>query len=211
MGQVFVIGAKTIDAANKFHIHFSNGKNKNANIHLGITVKFREDTISRYSRFDDERNPEEISENLSQEFLANPIISGDFFKIYILMGDDRFHIAFNDVDYCHYKYKSDISDIHTISLMGDIQIVSQIDHRRIYPILLPMLQFEDPKVVFSGDVPRYFTPGHAVVITAIPSGNKNGMFTIKFFEGPTKKQAFHFNARFQQKMIVVNSMNDALE
>lgn len=53
--------------------------------------------------------------------------------------------------------------------------------------------------------------GHVMIITAIPFGNPRGMFIVRFTEGASKKQALHFNARFDPQYVVVrNSMNDDL-
>lgn len=53
--------------------------------------------------------------------------------------------------------------------------------------------------------------GHVMVIVAIPFGNPRGTFLIRFNEGTTKKQALHFNARFDPHYVVVrNAMNDDL-
>lgn len=51
-----------------------------------------------------------------------------------------------------------------------------------------------------------------MIITGIPYGNNIGMFTVCFTEGVAKKQALHFNVRFEPENVVVrNSMNDSLE
>lgn len=51
-----------------------------------------------------------------------------------------------------------------------------------------------------------------MIITGIPYGNARGMFVIRFTEGLTKKEALHFNARFDPEYVVVrNSMGDNLE
>lgn len=50
-----------------------------------------------------------------------------------------------------------------------------------------------------------------MIVTAIPFGNPRGMFIIRFTEGASKKQALHFNARFDPQYVVVrNAMNDDL-
>lgn len=149
-------------------------------IQLSILVNFREDSIKRCSRIEGVWH-EECNENLAQEFPTIPIICGEFFRFYILVGDDRFHISINGRDYCFFEFKAPLFEIHTISLNGDIQIVSQVDHRRIYPSLLPMIQFDDRRMAFSADVPRLFTPGNVIVITGIPSGNPNGSKNSAFF------------------------------
>lgn len=85
--------------------------------------------------------------------------SGDNFKIYILLGDTRFHIAINDQPYCVFYYRMAPQLIRTIEVTRDIQSVNQIDHRSVYPSPWPLLQQEAGYLVFSNDVPRQFSPG----------------------------------------------------
>jgi hypothetical protein len=153
---------------------------------------------------------EEVDENLLSS--PNPIISGWDFKVYILAGDERFHVAINEQPFCTYNYRLPLEMIHAIQVLGDLQRIYQVDHRRAYPSPWPLIQ-EDAKrgQEISADVPRPYMPGHVIVIHAIPSGNPNGNFIIKFNEGSTKRQMFHISARFNQRITVANSMNEAHE
>lgn len=117
----------------------------------------------------------------------------------------------NNRPYCTYKFRASLDEIRSISIYKDVQVVNQIDHRSSFPSPYPVIQFDDDKHIFSNDVPKQFLPGHVIVITAIPYGNPKGMFTIRFTERETKKQALHFNVRFEHSIIVKNSMNDNLE
>jgi Galactoside-binding lectin len=128
------------------------------------------------------------------------------------VGDKSFHIAVNGRKYCDYNFRCPLEDIRTITVHKDVQLINQVDHRQAYPSPFPQIQSEDRKNVFSNDVPKPFLPGQVLIITALPFGNPKGMFTLRFTEGDTKKQALHFNVRFHpHNMVVRNSMNDALE
>lgn len=48
-----------------------------------------------------------------------------------------------------------------------------------------------------------------MVITGIPYGNPRGWFLIRFTEAASKRQALHFNVRFDPYFIVVrNNMSE---
>jgi hypothetical protein len=81
----------------------------------------------------------------------------------------------------------------------------------MYPYAWPPIQFDIPTVSFSCDVPHNFQPGSMIVIKAKLMGSMNGSFFIRFNDRATSKQLLHFNPRFSERIIVVNSMNDALE
>lgn len=84
---------------------------------------------------------------------------GEQFKVYILLGDHRFHIAINDESYCTYIFRLSIDLIKTIEVTKDLQSIVQIDHRSMYPIPFPAIQVDDNKIEFSNDIPRKFAPG----------------------------------------------------
>lgn len=138
------------------------------------------------------------------------VVSGDEFQFYILVGDDRFHVAINGSPYCTYPFRTAIEDIRAITVDKDVQEIYQIDHRQAYPSPYPLIQVSDPRTTFSNDIPKPMVPGHVTVITAIPFGSAKGFFKLRFCEGDTKKQALHFNARFDSKVLVRNSTNDNL-
>lgn len=51
--------------------------------------------------------------------------------------------------------------------------------------------------------------GHVIVITGIPYGSSKGWFLIRFTEAASKRQALHFNVRFDPYFVVVrNNMNE---
>lgn len=124
--------------------------------------------------------------------------------------------------------------IRTVQLKYDLQFVTQVDQRSIYPMPHPPVQFDDARNIFSNDVPRPFKSGkilklirsfnslffltkqkitnvlgHVIVITGIPYGNPKGWFLIRFNEAASKRQALHFSVRFDPYFVVIkNNMNE---
>jgi hypothetical protein len=210
VGHVFAVSGKTIDGAMNLIINLTSGKYGEVDIPFHFAVRFHNEHIVRNSLIEQAWGEEEIEENLFSS--PNPVMSGWDFKIYILVGDERFHIAINDQPFCTYNYRLPIETIHAIQVQGDVQRIYQVDHRRAYPSPWPYIQ-EDCKrgTDLSFDAPRQFYPGHVIVINAIPSGNPNGNFIIKFLDGSSKRQMFHISSRFTQRITAVNCMTESLE
>ncbi|CAO1414495.1 unnamed protein product [Diamesa serratosioi] len=203
VGHVIVISGKTIERAKEFTLDLSSGKNSGDDIPLQFLIRFDRDDVQTNSFISGEWGEIKTEEN--------PIVSGWDFKFYIMMGDDKFHVAINEEHFCTYNYRMKLDDIKVVKLDGDIEKVFQVDHRMVYPTPWPQTQAEFKTISFRGDFPRPFTPGQIIVITGIPSGDPMGSFFIRFNEGTSSKQRFHFNPRFDEQVVVVNSMNDKLE
>jgi len=210
VGQIFLISGKTIDGASELIVNLSSGKVGEFDIPLSFSVRFHSEQIARNSLVEQEWGEEEVEENLLSS--PNPIMSGWDFKVYILTGDERFHIAVNDQPFCTFNYRLPLDTIHAIQVHGDLQKIYQVDHRRAYPLAWPFIHEDVRKgQEISADVPRQFIPGHVIVIQGIATGNPNGNFTIKMTEGSTKRQMFHMSCRFNQRITIANSMTEALE
>lgn len=159
-----------------------------------------------------------LSSRINHETVSTEIIESDIlaenstFKFSLLTFDDKFSIALNDTHLCYYKFECELSKIKVVRVLGDVTKVNQFDHRSVFPVVCPLLQSDTPKVSFSCDVPTQFCENTVIVIRASLKGNKEtGRFFIRFNEQGTTKQLFHFNPRFDEKSIIVNSMNDNLE
>lgn len=172
---------------------------------IALMIKVDRKTITLSSRISHETVTEQIIEN---DILAHNLS----FKFYILTFDDKFSIALEDKLLCFYKYQCELSKIKVVRVLGDVNKVKQFDHRSVFPIVCPLLQYDSPTVSFSCDVPTQFCESTVIIIRAVLKGNgESGNFFIRFNEQGSKKQLFHFNPRFEEKSIIVNSMNDVLE
>lgn len=142
-------------------MNLRSGKQKEDNIVLNLWVNFHENVITRNTRLNGEWGVKEQSENLyeSKEERLNPIVSGEIFKFYILIGDQQFHIAVNNQPYCTYHYRLPVESIRTVQLKHDLQFVTQVDHRSVFPSPFPPVQFDDARNIFSNDVPKPFKHG----------------------------------------------------
>lgn len=206
-GHVLVFGGKTIDAAERLDIELRAGKAFDDDVLLLISIRFRSDTVVRNAKIHGVWGDDETLERVDPMVTSNPIAAGDRFRVYILVAADRFHIALNDMHYCTFPFRGELGDVRTVKIYKDVQMVNRIDHRRVYPSPCPLIQNTDETLSFSNDVPNVFSAGHVIIITAIPYGNPKGRFVISFYERDTKKQAFHFNPRFEPTNVVIRNSN----
>lgn len=86
------------------------------------------------------------------------MVEGDDFQFSIFIGDTYFHVAINKVPYCKYRFRLPANTIRVISVTQDVQVVTQFDHRSIYPYPYPIVQ-SDSVDSFTNDVPKHFQPG----------------------------------------------------
>ena len=92
------------------------------------------------------------------------VLLGEIFKFYILIGDQQFHIAVNNRPFCTYAYRLPAESIRTIQLKYDLQFVTQVDHRAVFPTPHPPVQFDDARNIFSNDVPKPFKCGKFLML-----------------------------------------------
>lgn len=210
VGHLFVISGKSVDGANIFFVNFASGRGDGADIPFHLSVHFHSETILRNSLIDQVWGDEEVDEGLMTS--SNPVVPGWDFKILIMTGDEKFHIAINDQPYCTYNYRLSLEAVHVLAIGGDVQKIYQVDHRKIFPSPYPMLHTEGARSTeLSFDVPRQMFPGHVFVISAIPSGSQNGGFYIQINHGASKRQMMHISARFKQRIVVMNCHTDTME
>lgn len=169
----------------RLDLNLRSGKSDEDNIVLNLLVDFHENAITRNSRINGEWGIKERDENMydsREDDTLNPIISGkkefavqrkmtndlidicsisgEIFKFYILIGDQKFHIAVNNQQFCTYDFRLPPESIRTVQLEYDLQFVTQVDHRSVFPSPHPPVQFDDARNIFSNDVPRPFNYGN---------------------------------------------------
>lgn len=200
-GHILVIAGTSSLNCKTFKVNFTNGESE---IPFTIFVNLRLPEIVMNSFLDGEWKDSVKSNKFN-------IKAGEPFKIYIFASDSKFHIAVNGEDFSTYKYQTSLYHIKCVKVSGDLEKVTQIDHRRAYPSAWPIVQEDLATVAFSCDTPHNFAPGSIIVLKMILSGSRDGNFFIRFNDRATKKQLFHFNPRFADRIVVVNCMNDSLE
>lgn len=210
VGHVFMIAGTVTDDAQRFDVNIACGKFEESGIALHISVRFHESMIVRNACIPEIGwSNEEREENLIDPDTPMPILPGDKFKIYILVAEGKFQVSINGRPYCDFAYRMDIDQIRTISVTKDVAAITNIDHRQVYPYPHPIIQCNEPKYEFSNDVPKLFEPGHVIIMQAIPYGNPQGTFTIRFNEGDNpKKNALFFNVRFHRGVVALNHTTD---
>ncbi|XP_070493637.1 32 kDa beta-galactoside-binding lectin-like [Chironomus tepperi] len=204
IGHILIVSFKLKENSLWSKIDFSNDIDEINNIPLSINIDEKNCHIKFASFVNGYKKIEEC-------FKMKQIYKNNKIKFYILTLDDKFRIALNDEHLCNINYKCDLSYIKLIRITGDVDYVTQIDHRKIYPQPWPQNQEDLSTVSFSSDLPCKFSENTIVVLRMTLSGATTGSFFIRFNEMGSKKQLLHLNPRLDEKVIVVNSMNDKLE
>lgn len=202
LGHILVIAGTTKADCWNFKVNLTNNE---AEIPFSIFVNLRMKEIVMASFVNSEWS-KSVKSNIPAV-----IKSGEPFKIYILVTDDKFHVALNENFLFDYEHRSDLNIISKVKVSGDLEKITQVDHRRAFPTPWPPIQEDLSSVAFSSDVPYNFAPGSVIVMRMVVSGASGGSFFIRFNERATKKQLFHFNPRFEERTVVINCMNDSLE
>lgn len=205
-GHAFIVSGKTSYDAQKFCVSLACGKTGNSDIALMLVVNIAEGKVVRSSLINGNWTDGESDENLTSK-APNLIRRGDKFTIYVLVGDSSFNISINGAAFCTYKFKLAPKDIKAISVSGDVETITQMDHRLVFPSVYPLVNNDTPDVVFSGFIPKKYEPGHVVLISGAASGNPQGEFVIMFFENDSSRQMIHLNPRFDQQSVVINTMH----
>uniref|UniRef100_A0A182Q817 Galectin n=1 Tax=Anopheles farauti TaxID=69004 RepID=A0A182Q817_9DIPT len=211
-GHIFQIRAKSIDDAERIDIGFQADKTPDSDALLHLSVRFEEQRIVRNARLGGQwQQPEQDGDPASKALQR--IATGKVFTVYILVGDQQFHLAFEGSHVCSYPIKGSLAAIKAVTITRDVHQVLCVDHRQSFPFPFPALQHEESSGYFTNDVPKPFLPGHIIILTAIPFGNPRGSFILKFNENGSKKQALHFNPRFDPHYVVVRNSHasDALD
>lgn len=202
-GHAFTISGKTTANAQKLEVFLSNGS---ANVALMLTTDFNNGQLVRRSCVNGMWTDGESDENLTSN-ISNPLKRGDAFSFYILVGDSRFHVSINGQKFCTYDFKMALQEIRVAGVSGDVEVVTQVDHRLVFPTLYPLVNNDTPDISFSAFIPEKYKPGHIVSITGTVNGNPSGEFVIMFNENDSCRQLIHFNPRFDQQNVVMNTMH----
>nr|AAT11557.1 midgut specific galectin [Phlebotomus papatasi] len=208
-GHAFFVCGKSTGTADRVVFNLATGKNL-GDIPLHISARFRANVVVRNNRVGQCYGAEETSPGYNN--VKNPLVAGQEFKIYVLVGVDRFHISLNDVPFTEFMFRAPYRSIAVLQVLQDVEYIRQVDHRKVYPSPYPAVQVRSPWYSFSNDLPTIYNFGHVVVVTGIALGNPKGHFVIRFLEGHSEKQGLHFNVRFYSREVARNhTVNSKME
>lgn len=187
-GHILSIAGKSSANCNNFKINFSDG-HEEIPLTIFFNLRLKEVVLNSFlnAKWHD-----------TFKYEIDSIESGDPFRIYILVSEKKLHVALNNKHLCYYEHQGPVETIRTVQVSGDLDKVTQIDHRRAYPSPWPPIHENFPTASFSSDVPHEFLPGTVIVLKIFVSGSSDGSFFIRFNDRGTKKQLFHFNPRFSE-------------
>lgn len=209
-GHAFIVSGKTTEDAQKFSVSLANGKAGNSDIALMLFVNFAEGEITRNSLVNGNWSESEIDENLTSHEKF-PVKRDDDFTIYILVAEERFHVSINEKPFCTYNFKAPTKLIRAISVSGDVDSISQVDHRLVFPSVYPEVSNDTPDVVFTSYIPKKYKPGHIAVVSGVATGSSDSEFVIMFNENGSSRQLIHFNVRFYDQEVVMNTSHGSDE
>lgn len=207
LGHAITVSGKATYNAERFSVSLTSGKAPNSDVAMMIAVDFSQNKIQRSACVNGTWSECEGSEHCTGD-PSNPIKRGESFKIYILVGDDRFNVSIDDEQFCSFAFKFPVKNIKAIVVNGDLEAVTQADQRKVFPVVYPIVSSDFDDIVFSGFIPRKYSPGNVVVLTGVPSANPSGEFVIMFNEDDCRRQLIHFNVRFDEQSVIINTMHD---
>lgn len=176
-------------------------------IPLHISCRFQENQIIRTSKANNAFGPEEKGPGKGSQ--ANPLKAGEDFQVVILVGPDRFHIAFNNKDYCEFLYRLPLNRIKVLQVLQDVEYIRRADHLTVYPSAYPPPFMRDTNFSFSNDVPTLLNKGQVIVLHATAFGNAQGNFSVHFLNGQAPKTAIVFNVALPPKNTLTRAFINA--
>jgi Galactoside-binding lectin len=193
-----VIGGTAAVGCESFKIILGNGED---DMYIQANLKQKLITINAY----EERHWSE-----SVIVPSSLLEDGKSFKFYVYASDLAFKISLNGIHMANFACQPMLNKITRIWIIGDLEKISQVDHRRTFPIPWPPVQ-DDKNFAFSCDVPMRFSPGSAIIINMRVGGSPKGSFYFRFNEYASQRMLFLFNACFVKKVVLSNCMDYTLQ
>ncbi|KAL7020331.1 hypothetical protein ACKWTF_011480 [Chironomus riparius] len=184
-GQSFEISGSTLTEAEKFSISFSNGTASDAETVLNIDVDFGSNKVIINK---------ELENDVSLE-------RGSKFEFQILVDNDNFDINLNGSNLCEYKWQTSPDKIRAVIIHGDVASLFKVNHLSEE---YPKIAESEEILAFESFIPIKYQPGHVISI----SGQCNEEFYLSFLENNTIRQMIHFNVRFGEEAVVINTEDD---
>lgn len=184
-GQSFEISGTSLPEAEKFSISFSNGTASEAETFLNIDVDFGSNKVIINK---------ELENDVSLE-------RGSKFEFQILVDNDNFDINLNGSNLCEYKWQTAPDMIRAVIIRGDVASLLKVNHLSEE---YPKIAENDEIFAFESFTPIKYQPGHVISI----SGQCSEEFYLAFLENNTNRQMVHFNVRFGEEAVVMNTEDD---
>lgn len=184
-GQSFEISGISLPEAEKFSISFSNGTASDAESVLNIDVDYSSNKVIINK---------EVENDVSLE-------RGSKFEFQILVDNDNFDINLNGSNLCEYKWQTSPEMTRAVIIRGDVANLLTVNHlSEEYPKIAEC----DEIIAFESFTPVKYQPGHVISIT----GQCTEEFYVAFLEDNSNRQMIHFNVRFGEEAVVMNTEDD---
>ena len=184
-GQSFEIFGTSLPEAEKFTISFSTGATTDAESVLVIDVDFSSNKVI-------------INKDVENDVALE---RGGKFEFQVLVDNDNFDINLNGSNLCEYKWQTSPDKIRSIIVRGDVASLFKMNHlSEDYPKIAE----SDEILALESFIPIKYQPGHIISI----SGKCTEEFYVTFNENNTNRQMIHFNVRFGEEAVVMNTEDD---
>ncbi|XP_070505952.1 32 kDa beta-galactoside-binding lectin-like [Chironomus tepperi] len=181
-GQYFQIAGISKTKAQTITILFSTGRTQTSDYVLKIDVDFNKSKII-------------INESSENEI---PTGSGEEFEFIVSVDNDYFQINFNDNNLCEYQTQAYADEITSVIIYGDLERLLKVNH---FNKEYPKTTNDCPNLALECFIPIKYQPGHVIVI----SGQCTEEFHVDFPESHKIRKLIHFNVRFREKSVVMNT------
>lgn len=174
---------------------------------------------------------EQISDNLINKSLKNPVLPCQPFSIRLTILQATFQVHVNDESYCTYDYSqmgggsaSTVGaekQIKVVRVSHDFDRITRFDHRQLFPNVFPIqidytewiedLDSDDEEVkhhfVFLSDVPEAFTVGDSVELHGLVAGSQSAEFGVDLYGSDSVRVVMRLHVRFAKKTVARNAMH----
>uniref|UniRef100_A0A8C1ZI67 Galectin n=1 Tax=Cyprinus carpio TaxID=7962 RepID=A0A8C1ZI67_CYPCA len=197
-GKAIIISGRVLPGANRFHVNLQCGSHSGADIALHFNPRYESpgyvvhNTCQSRCWGSEERKYE------------SPFPQGQPFTLQILVEQDKYKISTNGRHFMDFRHRIPYTQVDTISVDGMVELNS-IAFQNPAPYLPPQPAFPVStitlvpyKTVINGGL----YPGKNIVINGVinPSANRI-TFNLRHRSGI----AFHYNPRFDEKVVVRNT------
>jgi len=184
-GHRFEIHGTSKTEAKTISILFSTGSTLESATVLKIDMNFSSNKI--------------IINEASENYIV--LECGGKFEFLVDVDNDYFQINLNESNLCEYQSQASADQIRTVIITGDVDRLLKVNHlNKEYP----MIAKNDENLALESFIPIKYQPGHVIVI----SGECTEEFYVNFPENGKIRKLIHFNVRFRQNSVVMNTSEE---